>query len=117
MWAGLRAYGFASQQTTNTYSAVAQVPLCKGRSQISEALCPEWVDITNNQIPREFWEAHENGMLQDKKTWTAFRQFSLNCQKRYVYENQIRLNQNIAKGVPVNLLEEVPENILSDSEN
>jgi hypothetical protein len=115
MWAGFRAYDFASQQSTSSYTTISQIPLCKGRSQISEALCPEWVDITNNKIPSEFWEAHQTGNLRDEKTWTAFRQFSLNCQKRHALEEQIRKEERIASDSPVNLTKRVPENILLDS--
>ena len=95
MWAGFRAYDYSSQQSTSSYTTVSQIPLCKGRSQVSEVLCEEWIDITNNRIPNEFWKVHQSGerLLRDDQTWTAIHQFALNCQKRNAFEKQIRRNQ------------------------
>ena len=109
MWAGFRAYDYASHQSTSSYTMVSQLPLCKGRSRVSEVLCDEWIDITNKQMPNEFWKAHQSGLLRDGKTWTAFHQFALNCQKRHAFEKQIRMEQQIQEG-PVNLPTKVPEN-------
>ena len=113
MWAGFRGYDYMSQQSTDSYHAVSEIPLVKGRSHISETLCRDWMDITQNQIPTEFWDLHKQGcILRDDKTWTAFQQFAINCQKRQHYEQRIRKQQpNIqdSSTTPINLPTKVPQ--------
>lgn len=93
LWFGYRIYEYTSHQTKSTYDAIAEIPLCKGRSRIADTLCPGWVTITNEKIPNTFWIALDDGKLQDERTWKSIRQFSENCIKRQAYEEEVRRHQ------------------------
>jgi hypothetical protein len=84
---------------------------------MSEALCPEWIDITKNQIPKSFWKAFENGELRDERTWTAIRQFSINCEKRHAFEKQIRQEHSLSATEPISLPQRVPGDVLSSPDS
>lgn len=95
IWAGNRAYHLAVRQSEDTYDLIAKVPLCAGRSLISEKMCSEFMDITNNQIPQAFWQNLNKGNLRDEQEWKAIRQFSINCARRQRYEAHIRKTEGI----------------------
>ena len=91
---------------------VAEIPLCKGRSRISEALCPEWIHITTNQIPADFWKVLEDGDgLRDEQTWRAIQQFSRNCIKRQAFEDYIRKKNGVSDLEHISLPERVPDEL------
>jgi hypothetical protein len=83
---------------------------------MAEALCPEWIDITKNQVPASFWNVYENGALRDDNTWTAIRQFSLNCERRAAFEDKVRQDCNMSTNEPVLLSERIPDGFLPSSE-
>lgn len=111
-WIGVRAYQMASQSTDGTYETIAQVPMVKARSIVSDKLCPEWVKITKRDIPPAFWENLDEGNLQDTRTWTAIRDFSQNCIKRKLYERVVAKELGVAHtGETVALPNAVPDYI------
>jgi hypothetical protein len=108
LWVGFRSYDYASHHRSEaSWDAVAEIPLCQGRSRISEALCPEWIRTTRTQIPEPFWKAYQDGKLRDQRTWTAIRNFSANCERRLAVEHRIRQERGIALDSPVVLQEGV----------
>jgi hypothetical protein len=107
-WFGFRSYDYASYNRSEaSWEAVADLPLCQGRSRISETLCPEWTKTTKTMIPEPFWKALDDGKLRDERTWTAIRRFSINCERRLSLESKLRTEQSIPPGVPVVLGERV----------
>jgi hypothetical protein len=111
IWVGYRGYDYASHQSQGSYETIAEIPLCKGRSRITDALCLEWVDISTNQIPRAYWkilEQEEEG-LRDEKTWRAIQQFSKNCAKRLAVEDRIRKERGLVNNELVSLPDRVAE--------
>mmetsp|Transcript_22168 Transcript_22168/g.32627 ORF Transcript_22168/g.32627 Transcript_22168/m.32627 type:complete len:292 (+) Transcript_22168:177-1052(+) len=96
-WAGWRGYQLTSSQTEGTYEAVAKIPLCEGRSAVSDGICAEWIDLTYNKIPPAFWRNldDEDKMLRDDRTWKAVRAFADNCVKRRSYEQRLRNESGI----------------------
>lgn len=117
VWVGSRGYHIASSYTEGTYEMVSQIPLCPGRSSVSEALCDEWIDITRTQVPSTFWQNldAEKG-LQDIRTWRAIQAFAENCVKRKTYESVLRSERGIMDdNEPVVLPSKVPDDVLSFS--
>jgi hypothetical protein len=109
LWVGHRGYDYASHQSKGSYETISEIPLCKGRSRMAEALCPDWIEITQNQVPRSFWTAFENEELRDERSWSAIRQFSVNCEKRLVVESRIRKERNLPEKEPIVLSERVAD--------
>jgi hypothetical protein len=112
IWVGYRGYDYASHQSQGSFETIAEIPVCKGRSRIADALCLEWVDISTNQIPKTFWkilEQKEEQGLGDEKTWRAIQQFSQNCAKRLAEEDRIREERGLANNEPVSLPDRVAE--------
>ena len=88
-------YSKMSSQNANSYEEIAKIPLCSGRSSVSDKACPDLVDLVHNEIPHTFWETYdkEGSRLQDHQRWQAVRAFADNCVKRRVFEEYYR-NQN-----------------------
>lgn len=107
VWVGFRFYGYASDRTEGGWEAVSELPLCKGRSRISEALCPEWIQTTNTRIPESFWKALDDGKLRDERTWNTIQAFSVNCERRKLTEARLRRGSSIAEDSPVVLPERI----------
>mmetsp|Transcript_43568 Transcript_43568/g.105646 ORF Transcript_43568/g.105646 Transcript_43568/m.105646 type:complete len:287 (-) Transcript_43568:1647-2507(-) len=95
LWVGFRCYDYSSHQSQSTWQAVADIPLCQGRSRVSDALCPDWVETTHKEVPTEFWDAVSDGTVRDPQTWNAIRSFSMNCERRWQIERQIRREQGL----------------------
>ena len=121
IWVGYRCYDYTSHRSKDSMNAIAELPLCSGRSRVADALCPEWNQITNTQIPSSFWQALEDGKIQDERTWFAIQSFSTNCERRLAVEKSIRSRDlSIPGEQPVVLTERVPseeEKVVSDIVN
>mmetsp|Transcript_27742 Transcript_27742/g.61096 ORF Transcript_27742/g.61096 Transcript_27742/m.61096 type:complete len:267 (+) Transcript_27742:168-968(+) len=89
LWVGYRCYDHASEGSKDSIDAIAELPLCKGRSRVAEALCPEWIEITKEQIPDSFWKALAENKLREERTWAAIQTFSSNCERRLAAERSI----------------------------
>ena len=129
LWVGYRTYDRLShspsergptitQYPTGSMEAIAALPLCRGRSRVSEALCPEWIAATNEGIPEAFWDVvvpstNANGTNDDdesfreSRTWRAIRGFSGNCERRLAAERFFREEQSLPDDEPVVLPKKV----------
>jgi hypothetical protein len=115
LWFGFRCYNYASHYYSDTsWEAIAELPLVRGRSRASEALCPEWIQVTNTQVPNEFWKALDENQLNDGRTWRVIRQFSVNCEKRLELEQRIRKGLSSPEQEPVVLTERIPSGTYSE---
>ncbi len=96
-WASWRGYNVAaSMQANDLADDVTNLPLCEGRSIVCEELCPNLIELVNDQIPTEFWRnMDEEGTLQNHDRWQHILKFSENCKKRRNYEDIIRKQQGL----------------------
>lgn len=115
-WAGWRGYHMtASSQSGAVYDDITKIPLCEGKSIVSDRICDEWTDLVNSKVPQSFWVNvdNPNAGLSDEPAWRAILNFSENCAKRKLYEQMLKkskgLNDNDSICVPS---PGVPENIL-----
>jgi hypothetical protein len=109
LWFGFRCYDYVSHRYSDTsWEAIADLPLVRGRSRVSEALCPEWIQMTNEKVPKEFWKALDEKQLNDERTWRVIQQFSANCEKRLALERRIRVESSMASHEPIILKEKIP---------
>ena len=110
-WAGWRAYHAAlSIQSNDMYHELASIPLCRGKSHVSDTICLDWIQLTNNTIPSEFWDhmKQEQTDLKHPNTLKAIYTFSQNCLKRKKIESLISISEDrgyIPIPVPPNVLE------------
>jgi hypothetical protein len=112
-WAGWRAYhATLSMQSNEMYNELASIPLCQGKSHVSDTLCPDFIKLTNDSIPLEFWYNVNDGNadLKNKDTLKAIFTFSQNCTKRKKFESLISNGKDDgvyipSPGVPPNILE------------
>lgn len=117
-WAGWRGYSIMSSQNTDSYDTISKIPLCAGRSKVSEKMCPRWIDLVHKEIPPAFFsnldvEREEECKLKDPKRWQAVRAFADNCIKRRVYEDSYRKQHGLGPGVAVSVPQGgVPDDIL-----
>lgn len=115
-WAGWRGYNIVSSQNKNSYEEIANIPLCAGRSAISEKVCPEWISLVHKEIPPPFWKNLDDGeecRLKDPQRWESVRNFANNCIKRNVFEESYRKQNGLTPGAAVNIPEGgVPDDIL-----
>lgn len=115
-WAGWRGYTITSSQNKNSYEEIAKIPLCAGRSSVSEKVCPDWVTLVHKEIPPPFWRNLDDGeecKLKDPQRWRSVRDFSDNCIKRKVFEDSYRKQNGLSPGVAVDIPEGgVPADIL-----
>jgi len=116
-WVGYRCYDYLShksspdgansnnhtRQPTDSVDAIAALPLCRGRSKISEALCPGWIDVTKQQIPGAYWKALKEGRLRDERIWNAILKFSSNCERRLASEGALRRELSLSDDQPIAL--------------
>jgi hypothetical protein len=84
---------------------------------MAEALCPDWIEITQHQVPRSFWTAFENEELRDERSWSAIRQFSVNCEKRLVVETRIRMERSLPEKEPISLSERVADDTVDSPDS
>lgn len=117
-WAGWRGYNIMSSQNKSSYEELARVPLCAGRSSVSDHVCPDMVNLIHKEIPPAFWknldDPEESGLrLKDPLRWQSARGFANNCIKRNVFEESYRKQNGFSPRAPVNIPEGgVPDDIL-----
>lgn len=118
-WAGWRGYNIMSSTNASSYEEIARLPLCAGRSLVSETMCPEWINLVHKEIPPSFWQNledcdNEGGCkLKDPQRWRAVRDFANNCIKRNVYEESYRKRNGLGSGMPVDIPKGgVPDDVL-----
>jgi hypothetical protein len=99
------------QSDGEIYDELARIPLSPGKSRVSEALCKDWINITNDVIPSEFWhnlnQAETN--MKNQQLLRAIYAFSGNCMKRERYESLLSKHHKEVyipnPGVPNHVLE------------
>ena len=114
-WAGWRGYSILSSQNNQSYDEIAKIPLCAGRSRVSDKVCPEIVNLVHKEIPPPFWSNLDGDecKLKDPKRWRAVRSFADNCIKRSVYEESYRKQHGVKPETVIVVPEGgVPEDIL-----
>jgi hypothetical protein len=92
-------YTKMSSQNANSYDEIAKIPLCAGRSSVSDKACPDLVDLVHKEIPHSFWENLENKegkQLLDPQRWQAVRSFADNCIKRKMFEESYRKQNGLS---------------------
>lgn len=82
------------------YEAAASIPLIEDRSDISDALCDDFI-AQHKKIPTSFWENHS----RNDNSVASLLHFIENCQKRRNHENSIRLEQGLSPDAPVSIPE------------
>lgn len=93
----LHNYNYANTNQKNFQQDMASIPLCAGRSQVSDILCDDWLHLTNHTIPSAFWDnirkdddkEQLNPSIYQQSTFQAIRTFAQNCQRRKLYEKQL----------------------------
>lgn len=107
---GYGAYHRAAEYSQDTYEMISKVPLCSGRSAVSESLCDDWIDITKRLVPPLFWQNVRDGTVRDERAWKAIQSFSDNCVRRRQYEAYLRQRRGISDpNKPISLPRKVPE--------
>jgi hypothetical protein len=105
-WAGYRGYNMISSQNSNSYDEIAKIPLCAGKSIVSEKICSEWVDLVHNEMSKDFWknlDEEEDCRLKDKGRWKAVLGFADNCIKRKAFEDSYRKQLGMKSDDPVDV--------------
>jgi hypothetical protein len=109
-------YTKISSQNENSYDEIAKIPLCAGRSIVSDKTCPDMINLVHREIPRAFWEnlnGKEESRLQDPQQWQAICAFAENCIKRNAFEESYRKQRGLSSQTAVVIPEGgVPSNIL-----
>jgi hypothetical protein len=105
-----------SSQNANSYDEIAKIPLCSGRSSVSDKACPDLVDLVHKEIPQTFWENlnnKEEERLLDPQQWQAVREFADNCIKRKIFEESYRKQNGLSPQAAVDIPEGgIPNDIL-----
>jgi len=115
-WAGWRGYNIVSSQNKSSYEEISRIPLCAGRSSISEKVCSDWINLVHKEINPAFWRNLDDGdecRMKDPQRWRAVRDFADNCIKRNVFEDSYRKQNGLTPGTAVTVPESgVPDDIL-----
>ncbi len=113
-WAGWRGYHMAaSMQAKDVIEEVTNIPLCPGRSIVSDIMCNDMNNLVKNEIPKEFWlNLEQEGSLRNETAWQNIIQFSENCTKRKAFEDIVRTDMGLKDEEPVIIPSPgVPKNI------
>jgi len=114
-WAGWRAYNASGTlQSRNMYNDITKIPLCEGKSIVSDTICDEWIELVNNTIPQSYWANLDTDKgLSDEHTWRAILTFSENCAKRKIFEERMKKSQGLPNNESIYIPKPgVPENYL-----
>ena len=107
-WAGYRGYYMAlNMQSEDTLEELTQLPLCEGRSIVSDELCDDWTKLVHSEIPSSFWlnldSRDSAAQMEYEKRWRAILQFSENCMKRKTFEENLRRKLKLKENEPVSI--------------
>lgn len=86
----------------------ADLPLRKGRSEISDTLCNDFIDIYRHDVKPDFW------MKYSDDTLSALKLFCENCEKRRLFERRLRRDYGLGINDEVELPTRVPEDIVRE---
>lgn len=68
---------------------LSDIPLMEGHSEISNALCSDFIQIYKNETTPKFWKEHTDD------TMVAISKFVRNCEKRQIYQREIRREKGL----------------------
>jgi len=96
---------------------LANLPLVQGKSQISERICPPWLEVYQT-LPRVFVEEKKrNENKSSSGLWTNIDKFAINCQRRLKYEQILRKKNKLSDHTSVCIpAPGLPEVILDDKD-
>lgn len=112
-WAAYRGYHLAvSMRSEDIYEDIVNIPLCEGRSIVSDSLCDEFADLIHYKIPPDFWknldrdrqdggEAYQK--LSNEEFFRGILQFEGSCNKRKAMEKAIRRRHGLSDSEPVSI--------------
>jgi hypothetical protein len=117
-WAAYRGYHLAlDMKSDDVYDDLVNLPLCAGKSQVSDVICRDWINIVKYQIPDDFWanaNHQNNAQLKNEEFFRAVLGFKDACLKRRRYEEVLRRRDGLDEkesifvpepGIPPNILE------------
>jgi len=83
-------------QSDEMYDELARIPLCPGKSFVSNTMCDDFINLTTDTIPSAFWHnvLDEKTHLKNKHALKAIYNFSQNCMKRKKFERFISNNKS-----------------------
>lgn len=84
--------------------------MIEGKSEISNALCSDFIDIYKNVRPR-FWKENKDDAI------VTISKFVHNCEKRHLYQKQVGREMGLASGTGLKDIElptAVPDEMLQD---
>jgi len=126
IWSAYRGYQLAaSMRSGNIYEDVVNLPLCEGKSIVSDTICNEWQDIIRYKIAPEFWdnlnatynEGGEQYKLKNPEFFKGVLEFNQACRKRKAFEDMIRQREGMKSDEPIIIPSPgVPNNILELSD-
>ncbi len=89
--AGITVWSLSINKKKAFYSA-ADIPLIEGKSEISNHLCTDFINIYHNEVRPKFWKEKRDDALK------AIEQFVRNCEKRKLYEKKLRREMGFIYG-------------------
>jgi hypothetical protein len=110
-WAAYRGYHLAvSMRSEDIYDDIVHLPLCEGKSLVSDTICDEFSDLIDYKIPPYFWKnldkSDAGGPSQKMSNEDFFRgvlQFQESCKKRKAFEQIIRRRDGLSDSEPVSI--------------
>lgn len=118
-WSGYRGYFLAVDiRSDDVYDEIVSLPLCEGRSIVSDTICDEWHRLIHHEVSPDFWknmdEKNDGAKeLRNQEFFQAVLDFDEACRKRRAFEDVIRLRENKRYDEPVSIPSSgVPHQIL-----
>jgi len=81
-----------STDKQKVFTTAADIPLIEGRSEISNILCDDFINIYRNDVRPNFWKEYTDDSL------TAISRFVHNCEKRHLYQRKIKREMGLRSG-------------------
>lgn len=122
-WSAYRGYQLAvTLRSDDVYDDIVSLPMCEGKSIVSDTICDEWSKLIKYKVSPDFWknmngtEAEGAKKLNSQEYFNGVLEFELACKKRKAFEEIIRLREGKQQpnddavaipspGVPNNILE------------
>lgn len=92
------------------YGTAAAVPLLAGRSQVSDALCQDFIGLSDG-VREGFWAEHRDDGIR------AISTFVSNCRRRQAFERRLRRERGLGPAEPVSIPEGgVPQEFVDEAD-
>jgi hypothetical protein len=109
-WAAYRGYHLAvSMRSEDVYEDIVNLPLCEGKSIVSDSICGEFSDIIHYKIPPDFWKNLDNRdgdgsqKLAHEEFFRGVLQFEQNCKRRKAMEQIMRRRDDLSDSESVSI--------------